>query len=249
MQEARARVASGEIGDVWNVHGGYLQDWLLLADRLELAARPDQGGALRAVADIGSHWLDLAQFVTGRGSRGVRRPRDVHPRAAAAAGAVETFARGRRRRARRARDDDRGRGAHPRALRRRRARLVVVSQVSAGRKNALRFEVDGSSGPLAWDAERTEELWLGHRDRPNETLLRNPALMAPAARDDAPAGRARRGLPGHVPELYRAVYRAVAAGEPGDPTTRRSATATSENVSATPSPRATVSERWVEVAP
>src|SRR5205807_443004 len=87
---------------------------------------------------------------------------------------------------------------------------AVVSQVSAGRKNSLRFEIDGSLGALAWDAERPEELWLGHRGRPNETLLRNPALLEPeaAARTTLPAGHAE-GFADTFKELYRAVYTAA----------------------------------------
>src|SRR5918911_1869026 len=65
-QEARALVAGGRLGDVWNVHGGYLQDWLLLPTDWNWRLEPEKGGALRAVADIGSHWLDLVQFVSGR---------------------------------------------------------------------------------------------------------------------------------------------------------------------------------------
>src|SRR5437763_1178148 len=64
-QEARALVAGGRLGEVWNVHGGYLQDWLLLPTDWNWRLEPDKGGALRAVGDIGSHWLDLVQFVTG----------------------------------------------------------------------------------------------------------------------------------------------------------------------------------------
>ena len=63
---ARALVASGALGDVWNVHGGYLQDWLLYPTDWNWRLEPEKGGALRAVADIGSHWMDLAQWVTGR---------------------------------------------------------------------------------------------------------------------------------------------------------------------------------------
>ena len=64
--QARALVASGALGDVWNVHGGYLQDWLLYPTDWNWRLEPEKGGALRAVADIGSHWMDLAQWVTGR---------------------------------------------------------------------------------------------------------------------------------------------------------------------------------------
>ena len=92
---------------------------------------------------------------------------------------------------------------------------LVVSQVSAGRKNSLRFELDGSRTALAWDSERHEELWLGHRERANEVLMRNPALLSPeaAARTYLPAAHAE-GFADTFRELYRAVYTAVAAGGP-----------------------------------
>jgi len=92
---------------------------------------------------------------------------------------------------------------------------VSVSQISAGRKNSLQWEIDGSTDAAAWDSETPDHLWLGHRDRPNEILLRNPALMGPA-------GRAAAALPGgHVEgfgdtfgALFRAIYADVVAGGP-----------------------------------
>jgi predicted dehydrogenase len=96
------------------------------------------------------------------------------------------------------------------------ARAVMsVSQVSAGRRNACSFEIDGGAGSLAWTSERPEELWLGHRERPNELLLRDPALMSPVAgaASALPAGHLE-GFAETFRELYRAVYRAVLAGGP-----------------------------------
>jgi predicted dehydrogenase len=92
---------------------------------------------------------------------------------------------------------------------------MTVSQVSSGRRNSLRFELDCSEGAAAWDAERHEELWLGHRGRPNEVLLRDPSLFGAgaAARTGLPAGHAE-GFADTFRELYRAVYAAVAAGGP-----------------------------------
>jgi predicted dehydrogenase len=212
--QARAVVASGALGDVWNVHGGYLQDWLLYPTDWNWRLEPEKGGALRAVADIGSHWMDLAQWVTGRRIEAVfadlttalpvrRRP----------AGEVETFAA--------AGDVERVEAPMTTEdianllfrLEGGCAGAAVVSQVSAGRKNSLRLEVDGSEGALAWDGERHEELWLGHRDRPNEMLLRNPALLQESAqvRTSLPAGHAE-GFAATFRELYRAVYSAVAEG-------------------------------------
>jgi predicted dehydrogenase len=94
---------------------------------------------------------------------------------------------------------------------------LSVSQISAGRKNSLQWEIDGATGSAAWDSETPDHLWLGHRERANEVLLRNPALMNPA-------GRAASALPaGHVEgfgdtfgALFRAVYADVVAGKPAE---------------------------------
>ena len=76
---------------------------------------------------------------------------------------------------------------------------VAVSQISPGRKNSLQYEIDGSAAAASWDSEQPDQLWIGHRDRPNEILIRNPALMnaGRAGRRGLP-GRPRRGLRGHV---------------------------------------------------
>jgi predicted dehydrogenase len=248
VQEARARVRSGELGEVWNVHGGYLQDWLLFPTDWNWRLEPDKGGALRAVADIGSHWLDLVQFVTGLEVEQVFADlATTVPVRQRPTGQVETFAD--------AGDvervdvpmstEDLG---HILVRFRGGARgSCVLSQVSAGRKNAVSFEVAGAQGSLAWRGEQPEELWLGHRDEPNGILLRNPALLAAssAARTHLPAGHAE-GFADTFRELYRAVYRAVAAGEPGDdyPTFRAGHV---ENVLGEAVARSNDEQQWVEV--
>jgi predicted dehydrogenase len=249
VQEARARVARGDVGEVWNVHGAYLQDWLLLPTDWNWRLEPEKGGELRAVADIGSHWLDLAQFVSGLDVEAVFADlATAVPVRQRPVGDVETFAS--------ADDVERVEApmrtedlAHVLVRFRGGARgSFVVSQVAAGRKNAVGFEVDGAAGSLAWNGERPEELWLGHRDEPNGILLRNPALMDPvaAARTQLPAGHAE-GFADTFRELYRAVYRAVAAGEPGDdyPTFRAGHL---ENVLGEAIAQSNRDQRWVEVA-
>jgi predicted dehydrogenase len=249
-QEARALVEKGDVGEVWNVHGGYLQDWLLFPTDWNWRLEPDKGGPLRAVADIGSHWLDLVQFVTGRRVTEVfadlattlpvrRRP----------TGEVETFA---------AADDvDRvdatmttEDAAHLLVRFEGGARgSAVISQVSAGRRNSLRFEVDGSAGSLFWDAERHEELWLGHRDRPNETLTRDPSVLEPEAakRTGLPAGHAE-GFADTFKELYRAVYTAIASGEmPDEPDFPTFADGHRANLLGDAVAASARDRRWVEV--
>lgn len=248
VQEARARAAAGELGDIWSVHGGYLQDWLLFPTDWNWRLEPERGGALRAVADIGSHWLDLVQFVTGLqvaevfADLATTIPVRQRPK-----GEVETFAS--------AADVERVDAAmstedlaHVLVRFRGGARgSCVVSQVAAGRKNAVRFEVDGSAASLAWDGESPEQLWLGRRDEPNSVLLRNPGLMSAASAETTtlPAGHAE-GFADTFRELYRAVYRAVAAGEPGDdyPTFRDGH---AENVLGEAIARSDRDQTWVEV--
>jgi predicted dehydrogenase len=252
VQEARERVRAGELGDVWNVHGGYLQDWLARSTDWNWRLEPEKGGELRAVGDIGSHWMDLTQFVTG--SRIVELFADLStaiPVRSRPTGEVETFGNadaGDREDAPMTSEDI----AHIILRYENAARgSLVVSQVSTGRKNSLRFEVDGSGGALAWDSERNEELWLGRRDRPNEVLIRNAALMHPeaAARTHLPVAHTE-GFADTFRELYRAVYADVARGGPSDdpdyPTFRDGHV---ENVLCDAVALSNRERRWVEVTP
>jgi predicted dehydrogenase len=250
VQQARALVHSGSVGAIWNVHGGYLQDWLLLPTDWHWRLEPEKGGELRAVGDIGSHWLDLLQFVTGMRVEAVLADlATTIPVRSRPAREIETFAAAndveREDAAMRTEDlahillrfEEGARGA------------LVVSQVSAGRRNSLRFEIDGSTGALAWDSERAEELWLGHRGKPNETLLRDPALFAPEARARTllPAGHAE-GFAETFRELYRAVYGAVAAGAvPDEPDYPTFADGHWENVLGEAVALSNRERRWVEV--
>jgi predicted dehydrogenase len=250
VQQARALIAAGALGQVWNVHGGYLQDWLLLPTDWNWRLEPEKGGALRAVADIGSHWLDLVQFVTGlRVSSLLADLATAIPIRRRPTREIETFAA--------AGDAERVDApmttedlAHILLLFEHGTRgSVVVSQVSAGRKNSLRFEVDGSEGAVAWDSEKNEELWLGHRGRANEVLQRDPAVLLPeaAARTGLPGGHAE-GFAETFKQLYRAVYAAVAAGgPPDDPDYPTFADGHRENVLGDAVALSNRERRWVEV--
>jgi len=215
-QHLRGAIVDGALGEVRLVTGRYFQDWLLFPSDWNWRLQPERGGALRAVGDIGSHWLDLLTFLTGAHVSEVMAdlatfvPVHLEP-----TGPVETFA------------VERSGEAVPRQIGTEDAAtillrfdngargLLAVSQVSPGRKNSLAYEIDGSTAAAAWDSERPDELWLGHRDRPNELLLRNPALMtAPGvAAAHLPAGHVE-GFADTFRALYKAVYTAVAAGGP-----------------------------------
>ena len=215
-QQARETVADGTLGEVRLVTGRYFQDWLLLESDWNWRLQPDRGGALRAVGDIGSHWLDLMTYVTGR--RIVAVMADLTTFMSTRhepTGPVETYStvRSTETVSRAIATEDTAsillrfeggvRGA------------VSISQISPGRKNSLQYEIDGSEAALAWDSEQPDQAWIGHRDRPNEILIRNPALMGPA-------GQAASALPGgHVEGFFdtfcaqfRAVYADVVAGVP-----------------------------------
>jgi predicted dehydrogenase len=250
VQQARALVKSGAVGAVWNAYGGYLQDWLLLPTDWNWRLEPEKGGELRAVGDIGSHWLDLVQFVTGvRVEALLADLATAIPVRRRPVGEVETFA---------AAADVEREDAEMRTEDLAHILLrfeggtrgsLVVSQVSAGRKNSLRFEVDGSKGALAWDSERHEELWLGHRGKANQLLLRDPSLFMPEAgsRTHLPAGHAE-GFGDTFKELYRAVYTAVAAGGPPDePDYPTFAAGHWENVLGDAVALSNRERRWVEV--
>ena len=208
---ARAAIAAGELGDVRLVSGGFLQDWLLYDTDWSWRLEREQGGDLRVVGDIGSHWLDLMSFVTGPPRRGRDgRPDDVHARAQAAGRAAwRRSARARRPRRSTAPIDTEDAAALLVRFEGGARGVATLSQVSAGRKNHLHWEIDGSLAAAAWRAEAPEELWLGHRDRPNELLLREPEL--PHSR--LPGGHAE-GFAETFRELYRSVYTAVAQGAP-----------------------------------
>lgn len=217
-QHVRELVAAGGVGDVRFVTGHYFQDWLLLETDWNWRLEPDKGGSLRAVGDIGSHWLDLATFLTGQRIVAVMADLATFlPVREQPTGPVETFATERSldtiERPMATEDvatillrfENGARGC------------VAVSQISAGRKNSLQWEIDGSTASAGWDSEMPDHLWLGHRERANEVLLRNPALMGAA-------GRAAAALPGgHVEgfadtfgALFRAVYADVVAGRPSE---------------------------------
>ena len=241
-QEARRRVEAGELGEPRLISGGYLQDWLLLDTDWNWRLDPAAGGSLRAVGDIGSHWIDLVTFITGRHVEAVMadlttfinvRKQPTGPvetfSGASAGETVDTVM-----------ETEDAAGILLRLTGGARA-VVTISQVSAGRKNRLSWEIDGSEAALAWHSEAPEELWIGHRERPNELLLREAG--------DYPPGHAE-GFPDTFKHLYRAVYAAVADGGPPDePNYPTFADGHEEALIADAVARSHVEQRWVAVDP
>ncbi|MFB3881346.1 MAG: Gfo/Idh/MocA family protein [Armatimonadota bacterium] len=217
VQQAKAMCDAGEVGEVYAVHGSYLQDWLYLPTDYNWRLEPEVSGESRAVADIGSHWCDLVQFVTGRRITEVMADLvTVHKTRKRPKGAIETYA---------------GKllgpgdyeevpintedyasvlftldnGAHG---------AFTVCQVAAGRKNRLYYEVDGSKCAISGDLEKPNELWVGYREKPNELVIKDPSLLRPEARPYAhyPGGHPE-GYPDGPKNLFSNVYRKVM----GDP--------------------------------
>jgi predicted dehydrogenase len=215
--EARRRIQRGQLGDLFHVTGSYVQDWLLYDTDFNWRVLADEGGALRAVADIGTHWLDLVTSITGLEVESVCADlRTVHPTRRRPRGSVETFA-----------GKFGGAGdTEPVAVttedygsvllcfRGGAGGCFTVSQVTAGRKNTIRFEIAGAKSALAWDSERPNELWLGYRDKASEILPRDPALLDPAVRPftNYPGGH-NEGFPDTFKQLFRAVYDYIEAGD------------------------------------
>jgi predicted dehydrogenase len=211
--EARQRIHDGQLGSIYHVTGSYMQDWLLYDTDFNWRVLAQEGGKLRAIADIGTHWLDLVQFVTGLQVQSVcadlktvlpvrRRPR----------GGVETFQAkfGTKEDLEEVSIDTEDHGSVLLRFNTGATGCFTVSQVSAGRKNQLRYEIAGSRAALAWDSERPNESWLGHRDLPNSLLTRDPALLHPNVRPFAnyPGGH-NEGFPDTFKQLFRAFYDCV----------------------------------------
>jgi predicted dehydrogenase len=213
---AQQVIADGALGDVRLISGGYLQDWLLYETDWSWRLEREQGGELRVIGDIGSHWLDLMAFLTGHRVDAVMADLTTFmPVRREPVGHVETFSNDAPLETRdRAIETEDAAGLLVRFENGARG-VVTLSQVSAGRKNHLHWEINGSEASAAWRAERPEELWVGRRDTPSELRLRDPGQLAPnaAAHTRMPAGHSE-GFGETFRELYRSLYTAVAAGGP-----------------------------------
>jgi len=212
-QQAHGMVAAGDLGDIRFITGHYHQDWLAKPTDWNWRLQSEIGGALRSVGDIGTHWIDLTSFITGLKVEAVmaelanflperQRPTGPVETFSSAAGATETVT---------VDTDD--------------AAMIVLryeggargvmstSQINTGRKNALHWDVAGAKASAAWDSETPDHLFIGHRDAPNQVLMRDFTLMNPT-------GTAAATLPpGHVEgfadsffNFFRAVYADVDTG-------------------------------------
>lgn len=216
VQQARHAIASGAIGTPTFLHGHYLQDWLLHETDYSWRLEPEKGGASSALGDIGSHWCDLAQHVSGlRITHVLGDLTTVIPRRKRPRGSREAF--------QAASDADRGETVEIRVEDL--ATVMVkfdngakgsfsVGQVCAGHKNDLVLEVCGSKASIRWRQEHQNELWIGHRERANEVLQKDPSLLDPEARRYAhlPGGHQEAWADAFC-NLMRDIYGFIASGQ------------------------------------
>jgi len=172
VREARARIAAGDIGPLYLIHGSYLQDWLLDPASNNWRVDPVLGGTSRVFADIGSHWCDLVEWVSGERFTEVSAAfaTVIAERSAEGAQSFSTPAAGGARQAVSSEDVATAMfrtGAGTLAS-------LTVSQVSAGRHNRLWFEIDGARASVAFNQEDPERLWIGRPDQREETFVRGP---------------------------------------------------------------------------
>jgi predicted dehydrogenase len=208
VQHAKAIADDGELGDVYGVQGCYLQDWLYFDTDYSWRLEPELAGASCCMADLGSHWCDLVCFITGRrvveviANLQITHKTRKRPKSSVAAfsldraAEVEEFS---------VRNED-----HASAmvlLDNGATGVLTVSEVWAGRKNQLYCEIGGSRCSLGLDLENPNELWIGHREKPNETTIKDPGLLKERVRRYAhyPAGHPE-GYPDGPKNLFRNVY-------------------------------------------
>lgn len=216
MLQLRHGIASGEFGRIYHVNGSYFQDWLFKPEDYNWRLLRGEGGHLRAVGDIGTHWMDLVCFVLDAEPSAVMADLGIaHAQRRRPVGEVQTFAR----------SDSAPQtyesysvdtedfasilmefGSGTRGN-------LVVSQVAAGRKNCIRLEIYGERAAAWWNSEFPNVLQVGRREEANQTWIRNPAQMPSDihAYSDYPAGH-NEGFPDTFKMLYRNIYRCIAAG-------------------------------------
>jgi predicted dehydrogenase len=215
VQQMRRMREDGELGQILVVQGTYSQDWLLYETDWNWRVDSAASGPLRAMGDIGSHWFDMAEHVTGLHVHSLCADlQTYYPVRKRPKQQVETFA-GKLSTAEQdveeipVNTEDFGAvifrmGDHTRGA-------MTASQVSAGRKNGLSIEIYGTKSSVAWNQERPDELWIGHRDSPNQTIVKDPALLAPGARSyaDLPGGHSE-GYDDTFKQVFRRFYQSIA---------------------------------------
>jgi len=223
VRQMKTMRENGELGDIYSIMGSYLQDWLFFKNDYNWRLEPDKSGDSRAIADIGSHLLDLTEYVTGLKVVEVMADfSTVHKTRLKPIKPVETYS-------------DKQLSAedyqevpittedHASVLLRfdnGNKGSVTVSQVNAGRKNRLNIEIAGSNANFEWCSEKPNEMWIGKRATANQHLMKDPSLFTKEAAQliSFPGGH-NEGFPDTSKQLFKEVYAAILDGkQPDKPT-------------------------------
>jgi len=219
VKEMKQKVKN-ELGRLFHLRGSYLQDWMLFEDDYSWRVDPKQGGKSRAVADIGSHFCDLLQYLTDKKiKRLTAKTKIVHPERQKPAAEIKTFAQ--------AGEDKKYEQVEVKTedyasvlfeMEDGTAGNFTVSQVDAGHKNDLFIEISGSKKSLSWSQENANQLFIGHRDQANQILSRDPSLLSSEAAERCyyPGGHIEgwsEGLKNSIKDFYNCI---LAAGDPAD---------------------------------
>jgi len=214
VQQMRRMREAGDLGEILVVQGTYSQDWLLYDTDWNWRVETKAGGPSRCMADIGSHWFDMAEHITGlRVTSLCADLQTFHNTRKQPKHSVETFAN----KLLGPEDyietpvDTEDFGAVVFRMGTRTRGAMTASQVSAGRKNGLSIEIYGTKASVAWNQERPDELWSGHRDTGNQIFIKDPSLMKPAARSyaDLPGGHSE-GYDDTFKQVFRRFYASIA---------------------------------------
>ena len=214
VQQARQMIAHGDLGDILVVNGTYYQDWLLYETDYNWRVERESNGALRCMGDIGSHWMDMIQHLTGQKITALCADLQIfHKTRKKPKGAVETFT------GKKLSPDDYTEipidtddyGSVLIRLGDRTRGCFSVSQMSAGCKNRFQWEIFGTKKSVAWNQESPDQLWIGERNEPNRILVKDGSLYYPeaAAFADLPGGHSEGYDDAHK-QCYRRFYRKVA---------------------------------------
>lgn len=223
VQHMRRMREDGDLGEILVVQGTYSQDWLLYDTDWNWRLVSKDNGPSRCLADIGSHWCDMAEHVTGLRITSVCADlQTFHKTRKQPKGPIETFAG----KTLKPEDyietpiDTEDFGAVVFRMGERTRGAFTASQVSTGRKNRLSIEIYGSRCGVAWDQERPDELWIGNRNTNNQIIIKDPSLLKPKARSyaDLPGGHSE-GYDDTFKQVFRRFYQSIAdaAAEPEYP--------------------------------
>lgn len=214
VQQIRDMIGAGDLGDILIVQGTYSQDWLLYETDWNWRIETERNGELRVMGDIGSHWMDMIQHLTGLAITELCADlATFHKTRKRPKGSVETFS------AKKARpvdyedfpveSDDFG--SVLLRLGTRAHGAFTVSQMSAGRKNRFFFEIFGTKAGVAWDQEQPDTLWIGHRNEPNQVIVKDASLFYPHAAGfaDLPGGHSE-GYDDSHKQVFKRFYARIA---------------------------------------